>query len=243
MTRRVALIAPADAYVGPHLARVLAARGYDLVLGAAEEGLEAELRVLGAAVEVISGIGAHDPDLGPAMARAGVDRFGTFHSVFFSSGHIAGGRFLKTSLEDLRGAFGGNVEAPYLFVQAVLPTMLAQGDGQVLVATSAAASRAVVSASLYAGTRAAATLMLQSAALEIADSGVQMNVVGTNFMDFPAFLAGNRAESPEGRARVEAMVPMKRLGRLDEFANFCAVLLDGSSRFQTAQFFTYAGGW
>jgi hypothetical protein len=30
---------------------------------------------------------------------------------------------------------------------------------------------------------------------------------------------------------------------LDEFANFCAVFLDGTSRFQTGQFFTYAGGW
>jgi NAD(P)-dependent dehydrogenase (short-subunit alcohol dehydrogenase family) len=68
-------------------------------------------------------------------------------------------------------------------------------------------------------------------------------VVGTNFMDFPEFLRGNRVETPEDRARVESLVPMKRLGTMAEFASFCATFLDGSSRFATAQFFPYAGGW
>jgi NAD(P)-dependent dehydrogenase (short-subunit alcohol dehydrogenase family) len=85
--------------------------------------------------------------------------------------------------------------------------------------------------------------MLQSVGLELADSGVQLNVVGTNFMDFPGFLKGNRAETPEGRARVESLVPMKRLGSMAEFAHFCAVFLDGTSRFQTGAFVPYAGGW
>ncbi len=64
-----------------------------------------------------------------------------------------------------------------------------------------------------------------------------MNVVGTNFMDLPEFVRGNRIESPEDRARVEAMVPMKRLGSMDEVASFCATFLDGTSRFATGQFF------
>jgi NAD(P)-dependent dehydrogenase (short-subunit alcohol dehydrogenase family) len=177
------------------------------------------------------------------LSKAAVNRFGAVHSAFSSSGRIAGGRFITTSIDDLRGAFQGNVEAPHHFVQAVLPTMLGAGDGQILVATSATAGRPTANASLYATTWAAATMMLQSKALEFADSGVHLNVVGTNFMDFPAFLKGNRAETPEGRAKVESLVPMKRLGGLDEFANFCAVFLDGTSRFQTGQFFSYAAGW
>jgi 3-oxoacyl-[acyl-carrier protein] reductase len=240
--RRVALVCPADGYIGPDLARVLASRGFDLVLGRAADGLADELAARGAASVTVD-VHAHDLDAGPAMAAAAVERFGTYHSVFFSSGRIAVGRFTSTTIDDLRAAVAGNIEAPYAFVQGVLPTLLAQRDGQVLVATSATAVTPAPKASLYAGTRAGATMILRSLGLELADSGVQVNVVGSNFMDFPEFLRGNRAETPEGRARVEALVPMKRLGQTAEMASFCAALLDGTSRFQAGQFFGYAGGW
>jgi 3-oxoacyl-[acyl-carrier protein] reductase len=77
----------------------------------------------------------------------------------------------------------------------------------------------------------------------VAPTGVQVNAIGTNFMDFPAFLAANRAETPEGRARVEAQVPLGRLGTMDELAHFALPFVDGTSRFTTGQFVAYAGGW
>jgi 3-oxoacyl-[acyl-carrier protein] reductase len=72
---------------------------------------------------------------------------------------------------------------------------------------------------------------------------VQVNAVGTNFMDFPGFIRANRAEDPEVRAKLEAMVPLGRLGTMEEFAAFCMPFLDGTSRFTTGQFVAYAGGW
>jgi 3-oxoacyl-[acyl-carrier protein] reductase len=86
-------------------------------------------------------------------------------------------------------------------------------------------------------------MLVRNVADEVAGKGVQVNAVGTNFMDFPGFLQANRAEEPDGRARVEAQVPMGRLGTLDELANFSAVFLDGTSRFQTGQFVSFSGGW
>jgi NAD(P)-dependent dehydrogenase (short-subunit alcohol dehydrogenase family) len=248
--RRVVLIAPAGGYVGPELAVLMARRGYDLVLSSPSPDTIAAAEALGASVETVGAIADGEPtmgsfgiDIGHEMVAAAHQRFGTFHSAFFSSGRIALGKFAKASVDDLHGAFQGNVELPFHFTQAVLAPLVAQGDGQILVATSATALRPTTSASLYAATRSAATVMLQSAALEVAASGVQLNVVGTNFMDFPEFLRGNRIETPQDRARVESLVPMKRLGTMSEFAAFCATFLDGSSRFATAQFFPYAGGW
>jgi 3-oxoacyl-[acyl-carrier protein] reductase len=86
-------------------------------------------------------------------------------------------------------------------------------------------------------------MLVRNVAAEVVDKNVQVNAIGTNFMDFPEFLKGNRAEDPEGRARVEAMVPMGRLGRLDELARFSVPFLDGTSRFTTGQFVAFAGGW
>jgi 3-oxoacyl-[acyl-carrier protein] reductase len=38
-------------------------------------------------------------------------------------------------------------------------------------------------------------------------------------------------------------VPVHRLGTMDELAAFTSVLLDGTNRFQTGQFFDFSGGW
>ena len=72
---------------------------------------------------------------------------------------------------------------------------------------------------------------------------MQVNAIGTNFIDFDGFLKASRAEDAEGRARVEAQVPMGRLGGLDELAHFALPFLDGRSRFVTGQFVPFAGGW
>jgi 3-oxoacyl-[acyl-carrier protein] reductase len=121
--------------------------------------------------------------------------------------------------------------------------MIEAGDGQVLVITSASAARATPGAPLYSAARAGATMLAKNVAGEVARHGVQVNAVGTNFMDFPGFIRANRAEDPEVRAKLEAMVPLGRLGTMEEFAAFCMPFLDGTSRFTTGQFVAYAGGW
>lgn len=242
--RRVALIADGKNYVGPALARTLAQRGHDLVLGGAAPGLVEELEAMGAAVEVVDGIrDLADEGAAEALVQAGLDRFGRIDAATAASGRIATGKLMRSKVEDLRETLTGCVEAPYRFLMAVLPGMVARRNGQVLVITSAAGARPTPGAPLYSTARAAANMLVRNAAAELAGSGVEINAVGTNFMDFPGFLKANRAEDAEGRARVEAQVPMKRLGSMEEFAAFCCVFLDGSSRFTTGQFVPYAGGW
>jgi NAD(P)-dependent dehydrogenase (short-subunit alcohol dehydrogenase family) len=140
-------------------------------------------------------------------------------------------------------ALRGCVEAPYHFLRAVVPLMVEQGAGQVLVFTSAAGGRPTPGAPLYSSARAAANMLVRNVAAEVVAHGVQVNAVGTNFMDFPEFLRANRAEDAEGRARVESQVPMGRLGGLDELAHFSLPFLDGTSRFVTGQFVAFDGGW
>ena len=153
------------------------------------------------------------------------------------------GRFLDSSLDDLQTVVRGCVEAPYHFLRAVVPVMVAQQSGQVLVITSASAARPTPGAPLYSSARAAATMLARNVAAEVAATGVQVNAVGTNFMDFPEFRRATGADDPARRAKIEAQVPMGRLGTMEEFASFCMPYLDGTSRFTTGQFVAYAGGW
>jgi NAD(P)-dependent dehydrogenase (short-subunit alcohol dehydrogenase family) len=243
-TRRIAIVSDAAGYVGPHLSRLLAGRGHDLVVGDPAPGLADELGALGAAVEVVEGVrDLSRPDSSARLVSAALDRFGRIDCASAFTGRIVVGRFMRSTLDDLRVAVVGCLEAPYLFLRTVVPVMVEQADGQVLIFTSAAGARPTPGAPLYSSARAAANMLVRNVAAEVVDKGVQINAIGTNFMDFPGFLKANRAEDPEGRARVEATVPMGRLGTLDELANFSAPFVDGTSRFVTGQFVAFAGGW
>lgn len=244
MTRRIALVSDAAGYVGPNLARLLAERGHDLVVGDPAEGLVDELTGRGATVEVVEGVrDLADAGAAERLVEAALARFGRIDSATAFTGRIVVGRFLRSTVDDLHAALRGCVDAPYHFLRTVVPVMVEQGDGQVLVFTSAAGARPTPGAPLYSSARAAANMLVRNVAAEVAATGVQVNAIGTNFMDFPEFLRANRAEDPEGRARVEAQVPMGRLGTLDELAAFSIVFVDGTSRFATGQFVPFAGGW
>jgi NAD(P)-dependent dehydrogenase (short-subunit alcohol dehydrogenase family) len=242
--RRVALVGDASFYVGPPLARLLAARGHDLVLGDPEAGLADELRGLGVEVEAVEGVrNLTDPESSRRLVAAGLERFGRIDAAAAFSGRVITGRFLQSSLDDLHAAVRGCLEAPFHFLQAVLPSMIERGEGQVLVITSAAGARPTPGAPLYSAARAGATMLARNVAGEVARHGVQVNSVGTNFMDFPEFLRASGADDPAVRAQIEAQVPLRRLGTVEEFASFCMPFLDGTSRFTTGQFVAYAGGW
>jgi NAD(P)-dependent dehydrogenase (short-subunit alcohol dehydrogenase family) len=242
--KRVALVGDASFYVGPSLARELARREHNLVLGDPAEGLVDELTALGVEVEAVLGVrNLADPESAQKLVAAARTRFGRIDSAAAFSGRVVTGKFLDSTLEDLHSVVQGCLEAPYHFLKAVVPVMVEQGDGQVLVMTSATAARPSRGASLYSSARAGATMMVKNVAAEVARNGVQVNAVGTNFMDFPEFLRASGANDPEIRARIEAAVPLGRLGTVEEFASFCMPFIDGTSKFTTGQFIAYAGGW
>lgn len=244
MSRRVAVISDANMHVGPDLARKLAASGHDLVLGDPSAGLTEEIVAAGAAVEAVTGVGdLSDPAAIAALLDAARSRFGTVDAACLRTGKIISGPLSKATLDDLRALCRHNIESVFQVLQAVIPVMLDQGSGQIVIVTSATGAKPAPQAALYSATRAAANMMVKNAALEVADKGVTINAIGTNFLDYPGFVAANNASDPDVRARIERRVPVGRLGTPAEVAHFCASLMDGHNRFQTGQFFSLSGGW
>jgi len=240
---RVAVIANTSHFVGPDLAREMARRGHDLVVGDPADGLVDELVATGVAVEVVTGVAESRPEGYAALAEAAVGRFGRLDAAAMFSGRIVTGPFLDATEQDLDRVVAGCVHAPFHFLQAVVAPMVAAGSGQVLVITSASGARATPGAPLYSAARAAANHLVVNVAAEVARHGVQVNALGTNFMDFPEFRRATGADDPEMRARIERAVPMRRLGTTAECAAMCAAFIDGTSGFTTGQFLAYAGGW
>ncbi|MDG1267125.1 MAG: hypothetical protein P8O03_12445, partial [Ilumatobacter sp.] len=100
--RRVALIANTSFYIGPPLARELARRGHDLVIGDPEPGLVDELECLGATVAVAEQVWElADADVAERLVQAGLDRFGRIDAATAFTGEIVTGRLLKSTTADL----------------------------------------------------------------------------------------------------------------------------------------------
>jgi len=245
----VALITLASGYVGPELAPLLAASGHRLVLetpsaGAADTAaLAARLVAEGTEVEVVTGVDLRTAAGNQELVARALARFGRLDAACLLTGEIVVGRFLRASEERWERVKAANLDMVFHGLQAVLPPMVERKYGNIVVFTSATGARPDPGVSIYSGTRAGANALIRAVALEHAVDDVVLNAVGTNFMDFPGFLEATGATDPERRKVIEAQVPLHRLGTMRELAEFTSVLLDGRSRFQTGQFFSFSGGW
>ncbi len=244
MTKRTALITDTSMHLGPDLARELARRGHNLVVGEPADGLVAELEELGSEVVAVRGVAdLSDPASIGQLVEQGLDRFGSLDAACIRTGSILVGSVFEATVEDVRAQVATNLESVLHTIQTVLPPMLDAGSGQVVIVTSAAGDKPALAGPIYSATRAAANMLIKATALSIADQGVTLNAVGTNFLDYPKFREATGADDPKVRAAIADQVPLKRLGLPSEVAHFVAALLDGNSAFQTGQFFPLSGGW
>ena len=248
---RTAVITDAQLNIGPFLARKMAALGYNLVIADAQEGLADELRKLGAAeVVVVEGLEQEGPnnESKPGSLQKVVDtaveKFGSFDSAFIRTAiHAPQGDILNTSADGLMTHYQENLLAVMYGLQAVLPPLVAAGAGQVVVQTSATGEKPQPTLMAYSTMRAAANMMCRCAAMTVAPDGVCVNVIGTNFMNYPGFRDAAGAQDEEVYQRILKTIPMRRLGETDEAAHFALSLLDGHNMYTTGNAFPVAGGF
>lgn len=263
--RRVALLQHAGGLANPCIARRLARSGHDLVLHAPRAGMVEELRDLGAAIEVIEagevsleGPGSSGtPDGARVLVERGLARFGHIDAAalippFGSAVGSIRGRLLDAPPEHI-AAMGPFFETTSHILRAVIPAMQANGretGGQILVFTSDSGARPEAGWSLYGAARAGQNFLIRAVALEHAAEGIQINAMGSKNAITAGFPYAPPDAATDGAITLGdwaeplmAQSPMGRLGTMEELAAFAIALLDGSNRFQTAQYFSFSGGW
>jgi glucose 1-dehydrogenase len=229
----------------PALAREMVRRDHNLVLGNAMDGLADELTALGAAVEVVPDTADQTKaDTIQKLVDRALEAFGGFDSACIRTGVHGTGDILEATPEDCQIQYEGNFRSVFYALKALLPPLVDQKSGQVVINTSAAGLRPVAFGALYSATRAGANALVRASGLAVAPYGVTVNATGTYAMDYPSFLHDVGADTdPQKRKEVEDALPMKRLCKPEEAAYFVASLIDGRGTFQTSQFFAIDGGW
>ncbi len=248
---RTAVITDAQLNIGPYLARKFARLNYNLVIADVLEGLPDELRELGAAdVVAVPGLEQEGPnnESKPGAIQkvvdTAMDKFGGFDSAFIRTAlHEPPGNILETTAKGMFALYEQNCLAVMYALQAVLPPLMEAGAGQVVVQTSATGEKPQPTMMGYSTMRAAANMMCRCAAMTVAPSGVCVNVIGTNFMNYPGFRKSAGAEDPEVFESILKTIPMRRLGETAEAAHLALALLDGHNMYTTGNAFPVAGGF
>jgi len=244
--KRVCILFDSWNHMMPALAREMVRRNHDLVLGdARDKELVEELRQLGAKVEVVEDT---EDQTKPETFQKLVDRakeaFGGFDCACIRTGTHVNASVLTAKEKDLDTVIEGNLKTVYDALRAVLPPLVEQGSGQVVINTSAGALRPQPEVALYCATRAAANSLVHATALEVAPNGVTLNATGTYGMAYPSFLHMVGADKDPAKAKaVGDAMPIKRLIQPEDAASFVATLIDGTATGMTGQFIPIDGGW
>jgi NAD(P)-dependent dehydrogenase (short-subunit alcohol dehydrogenase family) len=244
--RRVTILFDSWNHMMPALAREMVRRNHDLVLGQArDKELVKELRAMGAKVEVVEDT---EDQTKPETFLKLVDRaneaFGGFNSACIRTGTHVNASVLTGVEKDLDTVYEGNLKSVFYALQAVVPPLVAQKSGQVVINTSAGAMRPQPFVALYCATRAAANALVRATALEVAPHGVTVNASGTAGMEYPSYLHMVGADKdPEKAKEVAATFPMQRFVQPEDAASLVATLIDGTATGQTGQFYSIDAGF
>ncbi len=93
--------------------------------------------------------------------------------------------FQSTSLEEFDELMAVNLRGPFLCTQAVLPSMVERGGGQIVMINSMAALQVFPSSSVYAATKGGLKWMADCLRLEVRKSGVRVLNVHPGATDTP----------------------------------------------------------
>ena len=241
---RVAMITGASRGIGAATARVLAERGFRVVVnhrasGPQAQGVVAGITATGGEAVAIQADVTVPGDVS-AMADEIAQRWGGVDVLV----HNALIPFVVTSFADLTweqlgGKVNAELHAAYMLTKAVVPGMISRGNGR-LIYLSTGLSRRPRDGMIALGTaKAALDQFVRFVALELAPHGITANLVA------PATVSGTTVTeqlTSERMRELGADAPMGRLVTPDEVANTIAFLASEESGFTTGHYLPINGG-
>jgi NAD(P)-dependent dehydrogenase (short-subunit alcohol dehydrogenase family) len=226
----VVLITGALTGIGRATALAFADEGSTVVIaGRREEAgrqLEAELRSKGVEAEFILTDVRHEEDVQSLVDRT-VARFGRLDVAVNNAGtEGTPGPITEQSAESYAETFDTNVLGIVLSLKHEVRVMKAQGHGSIINITSSYGRIGAAGASIYVGSKHAVEGITKSVALELATTGVRVNVVapGTTETGMLKRFTGTQ-ENYDG---LISTVPMGRVGKPEEIAQ--AIVFLGSDK-------------
>lgn len=182
----------------------------------------------------------------PQAIQHAVDTIGTVDVLFNCVGMVHGGTILEASEAEMDQAFAVNVKSMFHTIRAVLPGMIARGNGAIVnVASVASSITGVPNRMVYGTTKAAVIGLTKSVAADYVQQGVRANAICPGTVDSPSLHERLRAtgDYEQAWADFNARQKLGRVGLPEEIAALACYLASDEAAFTTGQVMNIDGGW
>ena len=207
---------------------------------AAGKALVSELRSLGSEAEFINTDVRKEDDV-RALVDKTVARFGRLDVAVNNAGTEGQvGPITDQTAESYAATFDTNVLGVILSMKHEVRAMLGQSSGSIINISSTYGHEGAAGASVYVGSKHAVEGITKSVALELATSGIRVNVVAPGPTD--TGMLTRFTGTSEIKAALMAGVPMGRLGLAEELANAIVFIASDEASFITGHILNVDGG-
>jgi 3-oxoacyl-[acyl-carrier protein] reductase len=189
----------------------------------------------------------------PASIAAGVDevlrRWGGIDILIANTPGPAAGPFMSIDRATWRAGLDMTLMPVIDLLHRVIPSMRANGGGRILCITTVGVKTAQPSMVLSNATRLAITGVAKTLSVELADDNILVNTLCPGPIDterMVSLIDATQKEKKISRAAAEAIwldeVPLRRMGRAEDFGKLAAVLVSDAAAYVTGAAISVDGG-
>lgn len=243
LNHKIALIAGASSGIGRATARLFAAEGARVVVGARRQAeLDSLVAEIGPGRAVALAGDVTDESYARSLVAPAVERFGGLDIAFNNAATIHPmGPTTGIAAEDWRHAVETNLTSAFLGARHQIPAMLARGAGS-LIFTSTFVGYTVgfPGVAAYAASKSGLIGLTQALAVEYGRDGLRVNAILPGATDTEMARAMNGTQ--EARDFITSLYPMRRWATAEEIAQSVLYLASDASSFTTGSALLVDGG-
>lgn len=200
MADKLAVVTGASSGIGYNLAKVFAENGYDLVIGAEDNGIQnaaSELKSIGVNVTLVQAdLATFD---GCKQFWQQVEATGRkLDAIALNAGVGEGGLFADSDLQKEITIVRLNCESTVHLAKYAVKKMVAQGEGRILITSSIAGEMVAPKEAVYAASKAFDLSFGKSLRYELKETGVSVTVLQPGPTDTKFFDRADLGDSKAG---------------------------------------------
>ena len=166
--------------------------------------------------------------------------------LFHGVGYVHHGTIMDCSSEEFYNSININVYSAYLMTSSLLPKMLKQKKGNIIIVSSAASNvKGAPNRFIYGTTKAALNGFVKAIAADYVKEGIRCNAILPGTVETPSWESRvNSADDPvQARKDFIERQAMGRLAKPEEIASMATYLASDESAFVTGTLNLIDGGW
>lgn len=172
------------------------------------------------------------------LAQRLIDKFGAPSAVIHNAGVTRDALHIHQDAEIWRDVLETNLVAIINWNRVLLPAMMLQGQGAIVLMSSVSAIKGNRGQTAYAASKAAMMGLARSLACEVGRFGIRVNCLAPGLID-----SGMTQAVPESKLKaMRQEIPLRRLGHPHEVAKAAEFLIGENSHYLTGQTLILDGG-